>query len=117
MGYVGAASGRFYKQKATYWSGSADDGYGNSIWAAPVIVDCRWEDMTEEKLTSHGTVGETVLSSAVVFTQQALKEGAYVYLGETTVANPVEVRGAFVIRRISTIPSLRVDQFENASWL
>lgn len=117
MSHVGAGR-RHLNQKATYWPKASDDGYGNSVSTSPQIVKVRWEDVTEEKFSvQYQFEGEVVISRAQVFTELALQEGGYIYLGETTESNPARVEGAFVIRKTATIPSLRGDRFENVSYL
>lgn len=109
---------RRLNQKATYWAKAPDDGYGNTVSVTPEVISVRWEDVTEEKLSVQYRVeGETVTSSARVFTAQVLQEGGYLYLGETTETSPQRLVGAYVIRKTSTIPSLRSNKFENVAYL
>jgi hypothetical protein len=107
-----AARPEHYPQKATYWSQKKQDGYGGETWEAPVLIDCRWENYEEERLSvSYRATGETVDSSAHVFTMIPLLEGGYLFLGESTEANPtrlrVGLRRAYVIRKVSGTPGLR----------
>lgn len=109
-----------YPQKATYWERSVDDAYGGYSYGTPEIIDVRWEER-EEEVVSGG--GELVRSHAVVWSQNRLLEGGYLFLGETTETDPtkvVDVNGkevAYPIRRIRSIPSLDANEFENVSFL
>lgn len=109
---------KFLPQKATYWAGQVPDGYGSSSWSTPVVLNVRWEDLTDEKLSAAYQVeGELVVSRSMVWTEQALKEGGYLFLGETVEPDPTSLDKAFVIRSVAVIPSLRGGSFENVAYL
>lgn len=109
-----------YPQKATYWTGRTDTGYGGYSYGAPTVIDVRWEERQEEVVSGGG---EIVVSHAVVFTENRLEEGGYLYLGESSEADPTSVKDvnglevAYPIRRISSIPSLDAEFFENKAFL
>jgi hypothetical protein len=75
---------------------------------SPVIISCRWESVTDETLSvAYKVPGETVVSRSIVYTPSPLVEGGYLYLGETTDANPSRLKGAFVIRAVMMTPGVR----------
>ena|SRR5256885_6192849 len=100
MNYVGMLT-----QKATWWSVSPD-GFGGDTFAAPVLLDCRWENRQE---TFIGQIDRRELvSNAVVFLNQDVSVGDYLVEGDQTLqANPTGITGAFKIQRFDSIPDLR----------
>jgi hypothetical protein len=105
---------RQYPQKATYWSRLAGDGFGSEGgWDAPLVIECRWESVTDEQLSSfYAPAGEIELSRSWVFTKTRLETGNYLYLGIISSVLPVDIKGAFVIRTVNIIPGIRADYFE-----
>lgn len=107
-------------QKATYWAKAADDGYGGSAFGTPVVLTVRWEERSED--VASGT-GELIRSHSVVWSENRLQEGGYLFLGESIEANPTIVtdasgnQTAYPIRRIRSIPTVRGKSFENVSFL
>lgn len=113
-----ARSNRHFPHKATYWSQMRKDGYGGESWVAPVVVACRWDDATTEELSvAYKVSGESVISNAKVYTEDGLVQGGYLYLGESTEANPSRLKGAFVIRRVTSLASPTGRFFEHAAYL
>lgn len=102
-----------YFQSATYW---APQGYGaeGEVFAAPVAVNCRWENIAELFLAPNG---EEATSRAVVYTEDPLVLGGYLLLGTSAAANPASVAGAFKIRQSVSIPDLRNVRSEHRSIL
>lgn len=106
MSYINPA--KYFPQKATYWSQKKQDGFGGEEWEPPVVISCRWESITDEALSpAYKVVGEAVVSRSTVYTPSPLIEGGYLYLGETTDANPSRLKGAFVIRAVMMTPGVR----------
>lgn len=106
MTYV--LSTRHFPQQATYWTEAAADGYGGVGVMTPVPIKCRWEDNVMEVLAGQYAVeGQTDISQALVFTRTRLKQGGYLYLGTSISTDPSNLEGAFIIRAISTVPSVR----------
>lgn len=91
-------------QKATYWPAPTTDGFGALSFAAPTTINVRWEDRIERVITAQGNEEN---SRAVVWVNQELELGGYLYLGETTEADPVNLDGAYPILLTSVIPDLR----------
>lgn len=98
---------RSFPHKATYWAQQAQDGFGGENWLDPVLIDCRWESMSLEVLSvAYKAIGEETIDDSVVYTRVPLKEGGYLYLGESAATNPTTVKKAYVIRSTSVVPSL-----------
>ena len=94
------------RQTATYWEPSdlTNDGYGERTWSAPITIPCRWEDKSELFVSREG---EELRSNAKVYLARALVEGGFLYLGESTNANPKNVEGAYRIRKAEAVPDLQ----------
>jgi hypothetical protein len=123
MSYINPATrSEHYPQKATYWSQKKQDGYGGETWEIPILINCRWEDYSEETLSvAYRVESETVTSGAHVFTTFPLIEGGYLFLGETTEANPTRLKvgplRAYAIRKTSGTPGVRGGYMEHVSFL
>lgn len=123
MSYINPAyRPEHYPQKATYWGQKKQDGFGGETWDTPVLVDCRWENYTEETLSvAYRSEGETVVSNAHVFTTIPLLEGGYLFLGESTEADPSRLRvgnsRAYPIRKVSGTPGVRGGYMEHVAFL
>lgn len=116
MSYINPGKYRF--QKTTYWSQATQDGFGGETWAAPIVIDCRWEVITDEMLSiAYRASGEDIVSRSVVYTPYLLEEGGYLYLGQSVEANPSRLQGAFVIRTSSIVPSVRNENNSFVAYL
>lgn len=73
--------------------------------------------MEEALSTAYRAESEETLSGAIIYTPTPLKEGAYVYLGETTEENPATLKGAFAVRSVHAIPSVRATFTEYSARL
>jgi hypothetical protein len=91
---------------ATWWALSGDDGHGGDTFAAPVLIDTRWEDRQE---TFYGALDRRELvSKAVVHVDRDMAVGDYLVLGnQTGQSNPTSVAGAMKIQRYDKVPNLR----------
>lgn len=105
---------RSLKQTATYWGAPVSDGEGGKMFAAPVSVSVRWEDSQELFIDAFG---KEARSSAVVYGAQVFEFDGYLYLGESTAADPHDVEGAKVIRGFSKIPNIKGNAWEYKAWL
>jgi hypothetical protein len=94
-----------YTQEVTYWGSPVSDGLGGKTFASPVALKARWENKQEQ---FHMLTGELTVSNAVVYLQQAVALGGYLYLGTSVAASPFDVEGAWPIRGYVEIPDLRV---------
>jgi len=107
-------------QTAVYWAPSSPDTFGQITFVAPVEVDCRWEDKPELFKDSQGVEQR---SSSIVYPDQAVLVGGYMYLGTLSElsageqANPKTVSAAKEIGASSTIPNLRGTKAVYKAWL
>lgn len=97
------------RQKAVYWGSPQPDGYGGTVVAMPVEIDCRWEDVQELIKTANG---EEAMSKSQVYVDRDLDEGGYLWLGELDdlpqdPSNP-KANGADEIMKFGKLPTLKV---------
>lgn len=76
---------RNMKQAATYWAPGAPDGFGGVVFAAPIILMCRWQETAE---LFRDKEAREQMSSAVVYVDSAVQLQGYLALGEFTDASP-----------------------------
>jgi len=107
---------RMRKQKAVWWQRLAADRYGAFSYAAPVEIDCRWDDANENYITPQG---EQATSQALVYIDRVMALGDRLLLGEmdsTTPDNPLDVQ-SYEIKRIDTNPNFRATEFLRVAYL
>lgn len=90
-------------QKATLWTTTVD-GFGTPTFAAPIIIDCRWEDRTDRFL---GRNGEERVSRSHVFVNRDMDIDDWLFLGESEAADPRTLGVAYPIQQFNKIPDLR----------
>lgn len=95
---------RKYNQCATYWGTPTTNGFGGLIFALPKEIRVRWEDKQEKFLTASG---DEALCRAVVYTLEDIEIGGYLYLGETTEADPTQFKDAHPIRQFMKTPDIQ----------
>ncbi len=105
---------RNHKQTVTYWSPGTNDGFGNVIFGAPVFRKARWEDKVE---LFRDQSGNEVISTATVYLGVDVANKGYLFLGESTAANPTLVSDAREIRAFRKIPNLKGNLFERQALL
>jgi hypothetical protein len=122
MSFINPA--RYFPEKITYWAQLKQDGYGGESWTAPQVINCKWEDSEAERLSvAYRSEAETIISTSHLYTAEKLVEGAYVYRGISTEANPSRIVGpdgkkkAFVIRSVTQITGIKGDYMQNLSLL
>ncbi len=104
-----------YKQVVTYWGPGIPDGWGGVSYAAPVLLQCRWQETSERFLDSGGI---EVVSRAKVWSKVDLEIGGYLILGDFTgTSDPTTLEKAYLIRMFKKIPDLRAMFFERISML
>ena len=108
-----------HNQTAMYWSTPSSDGYGGYTFANPVELDCRWEDRVEKFI---GPSGEDEISSSVVFLEQDVVLGGYLFLGDendldSAAISPYDVDGAKEIRSFRKTPDKKVSKYERVAYL
>jgi hypothetical protein len=96
------------KQKAIYWQRDvAPNRFGQFTFAAPIEIDCRWDDVIEEFLDPRG---ETQSSRALVYVDRVMLVGDRLKRGEMdseTPDDPLTIQDAFAIRRFDQNPNFR----------
>ena len=107
------------KQKAVWWQRSAlPDQYGTYSYAAPIEIDCRWDDTTQEYRHPKGQVE---MSNAVVYVDREMAVGDMLMKGEwesDTPDNPLELdSGVFEIQRFDNNPNIKATEFLLTAFL
>ena len=108
---------RNLRQKVSHWALSGTrDNYAHPTWDAPVLLDGRWEDVTEQILTAEG---KTILSRSRVYLTIDVAVGDYLLLGEFSsgALDPHAVSGAFEVKDFRKTPQLRGPAFERIARL
>lgn len=101
-------------QICVYWGDPVEDGYGGKTFAAPIELDCRWEDKSQivGAIRTSQLIGYDELSRATVFVTQDVEEGGVLYLGTLAsltapqLADPKSIPTAHVIKRFEKSPAL-----------
>lgn len=78
----------------TYWARTGTGGTGEPTFAAPVQINCRWED---KAVLFRDAYGVERTSKAIVYPAQALALQGWIYLGTSAAADPRTVTGAFEV--------------------
>jgi len=107
------------KQTCVYWSTPAADGYGGYSFSDAVELSCRWEDRMELFINPQG---KEERSQAVVYLDQDVDLGGYLYLGElddfsSSAPDPQEVSGVKEIKSLKKIPNLKATAYLRKVWL
>ena len=110
------------KQPAWLWDNPIADGRGHYTYDSPVHILVRWEESREKFLNA---AGEEVLSRALVYVGQDVKEGAMLMLDAnfedssgTVPRDPTAVGAeAWPVRGFSKIPTLKADGFLRTAYL
>lgn len=100
---------RNLRQTVTYWSPGGNDGFGGVSYGTPVNIKGRWQDVAELFIDASGN---EVVSKAKVWIDTDVVNKGYLYLGESTAADPETVSDAREIRQFGKIPNLRATEFE-----
>lgn len=99
------------KDTAVYWAVLDNDGYGGKVFDVPVELKCRWESMTLIETAKMVTfTGEVKLANSKVYLLDDVTEQGFLYKGTLddieSDANPIELQGAFEIKKFEKIPAL-----------
>jgi len=116
---------RMRKQKAVYWAQSSGaDDYGQIQYAAPVEIDCRWEDSQQEFI---GKDGSKRLSRAVVYVDRDMKPGDKLKLSTLAALTqdldsgastaPDQFSDVFEVMKADKIPNLRNTELLRVCYL
>lgn len=100
---------RNLKQTITYWGPGTPDGLGGNSYPSPVKIKGRWEDRTT-LFTDRS--GNEKRSSARVYVNQDVTLNGYLYLGNSTAADPTTVVDARLILDFRKVPNLRATEYE-----
>lgn len=95
-------------QTAVYWGTPVATGYGGYSYASPVEISVRWEDRQELFINIRG---QEELSRAIVYAEQDVSIGGYMYLGEesdldSSHDDPEVIDGAFRIEAFYNVPGV-----------
>jgi hypothetical protein len=74
-------------QKCIYWAPIDVNQFGETQYADPIELDCRWED-TQKLFTDKE--GKEQISSSIVYPITSVKLDGYLYLGTLNDLNSVE---------------------------
>jgi hypothetical protein len=108
------------KQTAVYWARTTPRGSGGWNYSDGVEVICRWE---EEQEIYKDTQGKEFLSNAVVYLAQDVLVDGVLFLGELTdidsddLDDPLNVDGAYTIKRFFKVPNIKATSFERRAVL
>jgi len=83
-------------QVATYWGNPSPDGWGGQTFDSPVAIDVRWVDKQQLFISVEG---KEERSKAVVYVDQDVDLGGFLYLGTSAETNPEDQDGALEIGR------------------
>jgi len=93
------------RESITYWAPSGVDNFGDPSFAAPVTIKAKWEDRAELFIDAEG---RETRSKSVVYVDTDLLTGGYLFRGNSSVANPLSVDNAFMIKDVR-----KISDFEN----
>jgi len=108
------------KQTAVYWANPQNDGFGGRTFDDPVEISVRWEDRQELFVD---VSGQEARSRAIVYLNQDVDMGAYLYLGNLAdlssaeEGDPLIVGSAYEIRGFKKIPDIRAERSLRRVWL
>lgn len=110
---------RSLKQTAVYWGSPETDGRGGHSYSAAAEISVRWEDMQELFIDPNG---DELLSASVVFVNQDLDVGGYLFLGEeadldSDHSDPEAIQLAREIKQFAKIPDLKNKMYTRKVWL
>jgi hypothetical protein len=101
-------------QDLTYWAFTGVDGFGQSLFSAPVTVQCRWQDKQD---LFRDTKGQEKISTAIIYPVQPLIIKGFVKLGIDATADPLGLFGAYEIRQAGVSPALDGVLLLNKVWV
>lgn len=106
-----------FAQKATHWSKSTSlDMYGNPSYGTPTVINVRWEDA---QVMFIDEAGQQQISKSIIYisSEVTIYNGDYIYLGESTTANPNGVDNTFKVKAVSKTPNLNNRKTEVKLWV
>lgn len=100
-------------QDITYWAPGAQNVYGHTGSAAPVLIKGRWQDKIQQIVRPGG---EEVTSSAEVFVDRDVAISGFLAVGDHT-ASLTPTPEAREIQTYNTVPDLRNLGSERRAYL
>ena len=91
----------------TKWSAGSTDIYGNPTWSSPITLKCRWED---KQIKTKDFQGNDIISNSIVYVNEDLSFGDYIYLGVSTASSPPAA--AKEVRNFSKTPNINATSYE-----
>jgi hypothetical protein len=102
-------------QELTHWAVSGSDGFGGFTYAAPIVLEGRWEDKNELFISFDQ---EQVVSRAIVYLDADIDDGDFLALDDqTATADPGTLDTAFRVRMTGSVVDLRNTQTLYKAWL
>lgn len=105
------------KRKAVWWRRLGRDKFMNWSYAAPVEIDCRWDDITTEFVDPQG---DTKISRSVVYVDRDMTPGDVLFFGTKTSdhddylggagKSPERFPNAYSIKQFSKIDNLKATE-------
>lgn len=103
---------RVMKQKAVYWERTGYDGSGEPVLGQPVVINCRWEQVT---LIYKNKAGNDAVSNSRVIVDRDVTEEGRLMLGELddleSQSDPAANPTAYEIGRFDKIPNRQGNKF------
>lgn len=100
---------RLLKQDITYWELSSIDGWNKPTFeSSPEYIKGRWEDKAELYLDKEG---QEKISNAIVYLDQDVELGGYLYLGTSLELDPTLVDNAYEIKYIHKVSDIKGTTF------
>ena len=106
-------------QTAVAWTTATPDGYGGYTFSSVDEIDCRWNEKQELFINAQG---QEELSRAIVYVNQDMEVGEYLYLGseddlDSDHDDPQVIEDAYIIKAFQKIPSIDGTEFLRRCWL
>ncbi len=108
---------RHFKQEVTFWAVTGSDGFGGFTYAAPVLLEGRWEEKNELFISFDR---EQEVSRSIVYVSADVDEGDFLALGDfvtVPIADPGTLDVAFRVRMFGKVVDLRNVRTLRKVWL
>lgn len=111
------------KEYALYWQVKNNDSFGKPFYLDPVIIQCRWEDVSVQFVNKNGEVS---YSKSTIYVDRDMKTSDYLlYLGKTAPStiedkykkSPLEIEGANEINGFNKLPTLKAKEWLLTAFL
>ena len=103
-----------YPQIATYWGPDFINEFNEADYSTPLTYQVRWEN---NSILTTDLAGKEFISRAHVYSQVDFILDGYLFLGTSIESKPKNQYGAFAIRKIDVIPSLKGSKQTKRYWL